>query len=586
MITKITSIHIEHIKGIENSTFALNIIPNKPSILVAPNGFGKSSFAIAFDSLQSNRINLNEDNCYKRDISKLPKLKISCIDDTGCVKELLANNTSNSIKAEFAYFVINNQLKAKAIGQNIGGRTNVSGHLAIESCILIDNIPPNVSFDYSCRDIQKRFGTNGGRVLMNIPYIFDNLRFIEELSGKYQLLGKFEQVKIGGLFDSLLLKINDQKGSTVTLKQWMNENILDDMKQIQPLQELFNETKTFVPNTAPIELYLILIQLLLLYKKDKAKFKNACRYSNYILEKKTITDLISAMNTSKWRIVQPKVKDNKLVIEFPRADQLSNGQRDILCFISLLIKARKELNKDSNILIIDEVFDYLDDSNLTVSQYYVTKFIAEYKILGKNIYPIILTHLNPYYFKNYAFKDLKIYNLNKIDTVIGDATKKLLRYRTNNKKTNPNEVIKIEKYLLHYHSEALSERELFKSLSLKETWGENRVFYSDIDNELQNYLTGNQYDPFLVCCAVRVKIEKGIFDQIGDPQQKTDYLEEKGTRNKLDMANSFGINVPELYYLLGIIYNDGLHWHDDQDKTTPLMSKLQNLVIKQMISEI
>lgn len=52
------------------------------------------------------------------------------------------------------------------------------------------------------------------------------------------------------------------------------------------------------------------------------------------------------------------------------------------------------------------------------------------------------------------------------------------------------------------------------------------------------------------------------------------------------MANSLGINVPELYYLLGIIYNDGLHWHDDQDKTTPLMSKLQNLVIKQMISEI
>lgn len=469
MITKITSIHIKHIKGIENSTFELNIIPNKPSILVAPNGFGKSSFARAFASLQNNRINLDEDNFYKRDVTKLPEMKISCIDDKGVTKELSANNRSNSIKTEFAYFVISNQLKAKAIGQNIGGRTNVSGHLAIESCILIDNIPAKISFNYSCRDIQKRFGTNGRRVLTNISDIFDNLRFIEILSEKYQLFEKFDQVKIGGSLDSLLLKINEQKGAVIALKQWMTENILGDMQNIQPLQKLFNDTKPFLPNTSAIDLYLNLIQILILYKKDKSKFKKACRYSNYKLEKKTISDLILAMNTSEWRIVEPRIKDNKLVIEFPRADQLSNGQRDILCFISLLIKARKELNKDSNILIIDEVFDYLDDSNLTIAQYYITKFIAEYKTLGKNIYPIILTHLDPYYFKNYAFKDLKIYNLKKIDAVIGEATKKLLRYRTNNKKINPNEVKKIEKYLLHYHSEELLERELFKNLSLKET---------------------------------------------------------------------------------------------------------------------
>lgn len=39
-------IEIENIKGIGHKRFALDIWPNKPSLLVAPNGFGKSSFLI------------------------------------------------------------------------------------------------------------------------------------------------------------------------------------------------------------------------------------------------------------------------------------------------------------------------------------------------------------------------------------------------------------------------------------------------------------------------------------------------------------------------------------------------------------
>ena len=79
----------------------------------------------------------------------------------------------------------------------------------------------------------------------------------------------------------------------------------------------------------------------------------------------------------------------------------------------MLFKAREKLTKPSNILIIDEVFDYLDDANLVAVQYYITKFIDEMKQEGKKIYPLILTHLDPSYFRTFAFKDLKIYYLNK-----------------------------------------------------------------------------------------------------------------------------------------------------------------------------
>ncbi|OQB82063.1 MAG: hypothetical protein BWX87_00366 [Bacteroidetes bacterium ADurb.Bin123] len=66
---KIKSIEITNVKGIGNHNFQLDLIPNKPNVLVAPNGFGKSSFGVAFDSLRRNKIELDAKN-YHNDNSK------------------------------------------------------------------------------------------------------------------------------------------------------------------------------------------------------------------------------------------------------------------------------------------------------------------------------------------------------------------------------------------------------------------------------------------------------------------------------------------------------------------------------------
>ena len=67
----INVIEIEHIKGIQLKRFELDIQPNKPSLLVAPNGFGKSSFATAFNSMNSRRIVLAEENYHEEKIDIL-----------------------------------------------------------------------------------------------------------------------------------------------------------------------------------------------------------------------------------------------------------------------------------------------------------------------------------------------------------------------------------------------------------------------------------------------------------------------------------------------------------------------------------
>ena len=68
IINMITNIKIENIKGFgtTNNSFDLEIKPRKVNILVAPNGFGKSSITAAFNSLAKGKSRLKRLICTKR----------------------------------------------------------------------------------------------------------------------------------------------------------------------------------------------------------------------------------------------------------------------------------------------------------------------------------------------------------------------------------------------------------------------------------------------------------------------------------------------------------------------------------------
>lgn len=58
----ITNVTIEKVKGIGYKSFDLEIKENKYNLLVALNGFGKSSFFAAFDSLRATKMELKNAN--------------------------------------------------------------------------------------------------------------------------------------------------------------------------------------------------------------------------------------------------------------------------------------------------------------------------------------------------------------------------------------------------------------------------------------------------------------------------------------------------------------------------------------------
>lgn len=574
-------IEIENIKGIGHKRFQLNIWPNKPSLLVAPNGFGKSSFAVAFNSMNSRRIDLKEEDFHQENDQLPPRIRIEYERPDNSVVNLEATSTTNSISDELDYFVINNPTKPKGIGSQFG---RASATLEIKDVVLVERIPNNVSFGYHYRASQQDFGQNA-RVLPNANVALNNLKLVEKLSQQTQALQRANGARIQARIQAVIDEINQQAGTADELTQWVTDNQLNTLRQIDYLNTIGNLVNSFdLGYDSEAKSYLVAIQLIGLYNSDVNRFKNACKYSIYQLDKQRFETTLANFNCT-WKGIHAHQTGGKLVVKFPKAIHISNGERDILTFISMLAKAKSELKKEANILIIDEIFDYLDDANLTAAQYYITSFIKEFADDQKRIYPIILTHLNPYYFKNFAFSKQKVYYLNKSNIQVNQHLSRLLRVR--NDETVDEEIRNdISKHLLHFEPSHINRRNNFRTLNIRELWGESDNFYQFLFTEVDNYLNGRAFCPFAVCGGVRVKIEELAYNRIQGHAKQLTFLGTKKTRSKLEKADSMGVVSPESHYLLGLIYNEGMHWKEGQDNVSPIASKLENQTIRKLIRDV
>lgn len=560
----LNSIRIKAIKGIEDKEFNLDLYPNKPSILVAPNGFGKSSFAVAFNSFNNSRITLDDDNICEGHNASDASIEIVIDDATYNI-----NSTQNTFSRNFSCFVINSSLYAKSQGQYRGSFIGHKALLAIQDIELESKVPNKPSIVYSISDNKTGFGKNG-KILTSISYLIANIKFIEEL--KKINIDEFKKVRsYKNPLINIKNKINTYVGTTETVLSQINDHLISDFDNIECLHSLKEIVEKFSNNKENNGiLYLESIQLVdFMLSNEYGAYATWCAYK---VNKEYIEGLISNFDTTRssdLKITEQGRSPRKLTISFPSAKRISNGQRDILTFISKLYCAKRELKKENNLLIIDEIFDYLDDANLIAFQYYIIKFIKEYKKAGKNLYCILLTHLDPEYFHHFCFQKhkLQICYLQKTGSCAGEVIDLM-------KKRGPSD--NISKFLFHFHNEAQIVE------------GHNSIeWYKQLYNEVLNrYLNDKPYNCLSVCLAVRIKIEELAYQKLIDKEDRAQFLEEHGTKNKLEFIAERGIDYPEVWALLGLIYNDHLHWREGRDFETPLKSKLSNCVIKQMIQTL
>lgn len=578
----ITEIHIENIKGLQSFDLNQFIQPNRPNILVAPNGFGKTSLAMAFSSLKSSKLDLETVNCYNGDASNLPVIKLKL--STG--ESLEADNSHNTISDKFDVFVVNCQLKPKATVQRYGGRTISRASMNIKPTIMIQTIPKKVLYNYSLPNNKRDFGKNG-KILIDISNIYNQYNLIKQISDSINWK-EFDSSHFKTPFNTIIEKINsiDSKKTAHCIKDEITKNDILNFDN-QEFEKLCNiiRLNSSIDNT--LDIFLAAWQIIHVKNKMGANYRRALLYSKFLSNQAEIDATLEKLNPVSDRFeIKSKIKDNSLIIEWPKANMISSGQRDILTFISQLMECRYKESK-ACILVIDEFFDYLDDANLVAFQYYISTLIDNYKKNKRIIFPILLTHIDPNYLKHFCFNDkrLNICYLKDYKGRISDKMSKLVETRE-----DPTIKDEIDTYFLHYHPNLtkVDITEKFITLSLNKDWGKPEIFKKKIDRELRRYLLepDKVYDPLAVCVSIRIKIEENIYNRIEQSSSKKRFLNTHGTTEKLNYAHDLGIVIPETYYLLGIIYNHPLHITGDNDISKQLSMKLENNTIKKMISHL
>lgn len=575
----IISIKIKNVRGIKDKVINLNMLPNKPSLLVAPNGSGKSSFAFAFQWLNRQKMKLDIDDAYDGNVNNKPELTI--ITDEPINNEYVANEEHNSVSKRFGIFVINNGLKTSTPGVHNGVLAK-KARITVPEIVLLEGMPQNVSLE---DDFEETYEIQDAPVGLypSINALLGDNRFMASLD--------YSSLKVTARPMAKILKIVEKiklYEGTVAIRHDKiltdNKDELEAFTQIQYTKELVQK---FCPSDSEVKLLLKALKIVSLSYRKKDEVKQRIEYSQYKLNEEGCKKLFDSLETT-WKDIKPHRENGKVVLRLGDVQRISNGERDILILLGKLQEARIKITKQDNILVIDEVFDYLDDANLVAAQHYVNLFIKELKKEGKNIYPIILSHINPSYYRTFAFQDMKVYYLNPLQYPrASDNMMKLVRKRDELERSNKDNADLISKYMLHFHTDYT--RQMQDVINMTEpNWGDISTFKQYCMKQVTEYLTGNKYDSLGVCVALREMIEKYCYNQLDSEDCKEKFLNEHGTENKIAFVESFNKVLPETFSLLGLVYNDPLHPNSKNniDLRQTLYSRLENNTIKSMIREI
>ncbi|RAM63155.1 ATP-binding protein [Herbaspirillum rubrisubalbicans] len=572
----IKRVEIENIRGISSLVIENWILKNRPNILVASNGFGKTSIATAFKCLAGRTfIDVSDENrhLHKEANHSIVRLEYEEAGTT-VVVEATEEKYTNDIRKNFDVLVISDMRRIKASAQNMGQFSHAKGRQVIDPIAICAKVHKAKS-PYKYTDAIEQFGLPG-RVLPNL----DNT-----------------------LFDSAVMRMRSPELTEVCASlakegKWGKlesiRRLLVDANEDQALIEIealgidteFAKAMKLVTGLLGIEIkpsFMVVWQLVLLHRADSAALKAYWNWLRYGEIKKSLKNQVADLNVA-WKTASVSESKETLEVVMPDPAHISNGQRDILLLVAQFHAAKHQLVKDKSILIIDELFDYLDDANLTAAQFYISQLIEEFARQKRTIYPVILTHLNPAFFRNYVFSNQNVIHLDKNqDYQPEEAMRKLIAARDNN--TVPEEIKnKISRYLVHYSGEQFDFSDgLAVIKGTRPSWGKTGVFQNFLVNEFRKYEEGQSYDPLAICAITRRSIERAAFEQIASAEDALDFYTVHKTVKKLDWARERGSFVPEMHYLLRIIFDDGLHWNPSRDNTIPIVAKLGNPVIKKMI---
>ena len=557
-------IKIENIKGkdVFEVTF-VDLTANQPNIVVAPNGYGKSTIATAFEAAANGKMKISDKDLYQRNAENHPKLEVElCGEHAGTY---ISTDAEGNISRNIAICTINSPLYAKSTTRGFGRTVAATADLRVEQVIVYNKIRESCRLNYSYRAISSIYG-NKRKLFVNISEMLTDCSNIRSLLKIKNCFSKCcTQQGIQAKFRDFLNSCSGN-GTAESIKSQISHDEIKAVNansNVHTLLECISNMSNKPEGWCEVDAIFTAIQLCNLFKPyldagENDILKKVYAFLSYKQTKALIDERLNLFNTT-GRSVQTHEDHRKLVINFDRAPSMSNGERDILSFISNLTKFEVEFKKQLGILIIDEVFDYLDGSNMLAVQYYLSQLIDRCKSSGKILFPIIFTHLDPEVFANYYFNKKKVHYISSFAAMdINSPIVKILRLRED-RSLSEVEKDEIEKYYIHYINQVYSLSAPLAARVSIDFCDSNTDFRQTMYNEIKNeYLLEHLYNPIMVVAGIRIRIEELVYEKLAGTDQ-AEFIQQHKVINKLHFAEEHGVNVPELYYLLQPMYNDSLH---------------------------
>ena len=573
----ITKIAVENVKGFGSPAQVLNVqlIPGKPNIVVAPNGFGKSSISKAFDCLTSQGIVLNDTDFHNNKKDAIPSL---LVEHEGV--SYVTDSIRNEVFTHFQCFCINSPLKPDSVTRNIRHSfINTKDYLGIEPVVILKNTPISKSLSYSPSAYKTDFRGNG-KILPNINSELQSI-VIFPYAEMEAFGGARKWAKVQKVWDYL----KAQTGSVEAISASVDDSLFSELDALPEYVKIAECICHYLPCNSKLDVFLRFWILYKLYNSNKKIFKQTVERNRFNRFVDNLNTSIQGLDTT-WVGIRAVEEGRQLVIRFPKAGNISYGQRDSLYLFASLERIKTEIDYNRPvILIVDELFDYLDPVNMTIIQYFFSEFIKSCK-KKVEIYPVILTHLSPEYYHNYSFTQMNVQYLGFAEGVPDTATKRLLKARGNSAEESVIYSV-VSKYLLHYHNDVqINAEEKFVSLGLRKNWGKGYGFWEYLVEECNKYFTDQEYDYYAISTAVRVRVEKLVYDRLSNEEDRQLFLGTNGTMKKFAEMAKKGIDIPDVYSLLGIIYNDAEHLPSKADTDKPIIYRLNNPTIKHIIHTI
>lgn len=575
----ITSLKAKHIKGIEEIDILCRLVPNQPNFLVAPNGSGKSSLAVGFESLRRTGLRLTEESLHEGIEWPDSELGLTLEDGT----YLGATSSKNDIAGQFDVAVIRGSLYAKQSVRQFNGRAFGKAQICLPDVVLSSKIPEKTALGYLMTNVRAECRASLGKLLFNFSDLLATASFLEKVMDNNCFFADCSGSRNSARIEAFMDKLE----AAGTTKQEILDAAVDcsDVERVKPIKEIADLIAGDLSSQARHYCLFNAIQLNRFCASRRSLLHKALKRAQFEKMEQNCGELLHAVNATRLEIGLKREK-GKLVLKLPDRSQVSNGELDVLYFAAAILKARAQLSKDNAILLIDEVFDYLDDGNLLVAQYYLLEMMREFKSQGKNLYPVICTHIDPSTMSSYRFKTKHVFYFGKeAHCKISPSMAALLCDRKRTQKECVSVYDEVSGKYLHYSPCCSVSGGTMDYLILKKV-PSGMVLPQDFANamadELEAYLAGDEYDAAKVCCALRRHIEQSAYLQLPE-ECKEAFLGQNGTEKRLEYAESKGVAVPEVHYLLGSVYNSCMHLNREHNEEPLIYRKLNNRVIQSMI---